>query len=559
MDNTNPGTAAKAPLPEGVDTPDYLLQTLLDAIPYPVFYKDCQGRLLGCNRAFEASRHLTRLELIGKTVYDMLPPDEARGLDLKDQQLLLCGGSEMFLTTVTAPSRLPRQVIVCKARFNHADGAQAGIVSTILDVHEQKMAEAALRQSQELLSTISRNVLDLMAILEPDGRRIYTSPSYSTVLGYSPEQLDRFMPMELIHPEDQPQVRTALADVFGRGIQRNVECRLRHQNGAWLHFECIANPVDHPTGQPSQALIVGRDVTARREAELERKQMEVQLRHAQKLESIGSLAAGIAHEINTPTQYIGDNTSFLGGALPEILDCLEAQRGFLLDLQTRQPLPPKAAAALARIDALDMDYLIEEIPKAIRQTLDGVARVATIVSAMKDFSHPGTEGKVLADLNKAIESTLIVTRNAWKYVATLESQLDPELPPVLCLQGEINQVILNLVVNAAHAIEEVLPARPPGSLGFIRVSTRQVGQEVRISVADDGPGIADAVLERMFDPFFTTKPVGRGTGQGLAIVHAVVVEKHGGRLQVETELGRGTTFHVFLPLEPGTVGQVPEP
>jgi len=178
---------------------------------------------------------------------------------------------------------------------------------------------------------------------------------------------------------------------------------------------------------------------------------------------------------------------------------------------------------------------------------------------MKDFSHPGTEGKVLANLNKAIESTLIVTRNAWKYVATLESQLDPELPPVLCLQGEINQVILNLVVNAAHAIEEVLAGRPAGSLGLIRVSTRQVGQEVRISVADDGPGIADAVLERMFEPFFTTKPVGRGTGQGLAIVHAVVVEKHGGRLQVETELGRGTTFHIFLPLEPGTAGQVVEP
>jgi len=559
MDNTNPVTAARVPLPEGLDTPDYLLQTILDAIPYPLFYKDRQGRFLGCNRAFEADRRQTRQELLGKTVFDILPPEEARALDLKDQQLLLSGGSETFLTTVTDPSMSPRQIIVCKASFNHADGAQAGLVTTILDVHEQKMAEAALRQSQELLSTISRNVLDLMAILDPDGRRTYTSPSYSTVLGYSPEQLDRFGPMDLIHPEDQALIRTALANVFGRGIQQNVECRLQHKSGAWLHFECIANPITHPTGQPSQALIVGRDVTARREAELERKQMEVQLRHAQKLESIGSLAAGIAHEINTPTQYIGDNTSFLGSALPEILDCLEAQRRYLLDLQARQPLPPEAATLLARIGSLDLDYLVEEIPKAIRQTLDGVARVATIVSAMKDFSHPGTEGKVLANLNKAIESTLIVTRNAWKYVATLESQLDPELPPVLCLQGEINQVILNLVVNAAHAIEEVLAGRPAGSLGLIRVSTRQVGQEVRISVADDGPGIADAVLERMFEPFFTTKPVGRGTGQGLAIVHAVVVEKHGGRLQVETELGRGTTFHMFLPLEPGTAGQVVEP
>jgi len=165
---------------------------------------------------------------------------------------------------------------------------------------------------------------------------------------------------------------------------------------------------------------------------------------------------------------------------------------------------------------------------------------------MKDFSHPGTEGKVLANLNKAIESTLIVTRNAWKYVATLESQLDPELPPVLCLQGEINQVILNLVVNAAHAIEEVLAGRPAGSLGLIRVSTRQVGQEVRISVADDGPGIADAVLERMFEPFFTTKAQGKGTGLGLSTVFGIV-QQSGGTIWVYSELGKGTTFKLYFP------------
>jgi len=535
-------------MPAMPDEPGYLLQTLLDAIPYPFFYKDLQGRFLGCNRAFEATRGQTRNELTGKTVFDLLPLEEARRLHLKDQELLDSGGSATFPEEVTQPAWGSRQVIVNKATFNHADGSLAGIVTTVMDVTEQKLAEAALRQSQDLLSTISRNVTDLMAIVDPEGRRLYSSPSYFTHLGYTREELDELTPLALVQPEDQPVIRRALAEVFGRGVQQDVEYRLRRRDGALLHFESKANPIFQPGGEVFQALIVARDVTERKTAELARKQMEVQLRHAQKLESIGSLAAGIAHEINTPIQYIGDNTAFLGGALPDLLTCLAEQRRFLLELEARHSLPAEAAGMLARLHELDLDYLTEEIPKAVRQTLEGVARVAVIVSAMKDFSHPGGEGKALANLNKAIESTLTVSRNEWKYVARLETDLEPELPPVLCLQGEINQAILNLVVNAAHAIEDALGGRHTGRLGTIKVSTSRVGQEVRISVADNGRGIPENIRERIFEPFFTTKPVGKGTGQGLAIVHAVVVEKHGGRVAVESAPGQGTTFHLFLPL-----------
>ena len=329
-----------------------------------------------------------------------------------------------------------------------------------------------------------------------------------------------------------------------------MEYRLRHRDGSWLHFESRANPILHPAGQPQQALVVARDVTEHKAAERTRGEMEVQLRHAQKLESIGSLAAGIAHEINTPTQYIGDNTAFLGGALPGLLACLQDQRGYLAGLRAAAALPPEAAELLRRIEDLDLDYLVEEIPKAIRQTLEGVGRVTAIVSAMKDFSHPGAEGRVPANLNHAIESTLTVSRSEWKYLARLESDLDPGLPPVPCLQGEINQAVLNLVINAAHAIEESLGGRNTGKLGLIRIATRQVGREARISVSDNGQGIPEAIRERIFEPFFTTKPVGKGTGQGLAIVRSVVVDKHGGRVTVETETGRGTTFHLFLPLGP---------
>ena len=253
---------------------------------------------------------------------------------------------------------------------------------------------------------------------------------------------------------------------------------------------------------------MSRDITARKEADLERKQLEVHLRHAQKLESIGSLAAGIAHEINTPTQYIGDNASFLAGCVPGLLACVTAQRQFLLDLEARGALPEGGAQLLRQIEAQDLDYLVEEMPSAIRQSLEGVARVARIVSAMKDFSHPGGEGKSLADLNKAVLSTLTVSHNEWKYVAELETDLDAALPPVPCFLGELNQALLNLVVNASHAIEEVLGGRSSGRLGLIRVATRQVGREVRISVSDSGNGIPEAIRDRIFEPFFTTKAVG---------------------------------------------------
>jgi len=542
----NPGIRSAGQAP---DEPGYLLRTLLDTMPYPFFFRDCQGRLIGCNRAFEKVRNQTIGAMAGMTVFDLMPPEEAERLHRKEQELLQSGGRETFPETVTTPALGTRQVIVHHAAFNHADGTRAGLATTILDVTEQKAAEAALWQSQDLLSTISRNVTDLMAIVDPKGAYLYTSPSYTTVLGYAQEELEALPTLALVHPEDRPQVLQALAAVFGQGVQQNVEYRLRHKNEDWLHFEAKANPIFQPTGRAVQALIVARDVTRRKSVELERKQMEVQLRHAQKLESIGSLAAGIAHEINTPIQYIGDNTAFLGGALPELLACMDAQRRFLLALQARQALPEEAAEVLGQINRLDLDYLADEIPKAIRQTLDGVVRVAGIVSAMKDFSHPGVEGKVPSNLNKAIESTLTVSRNEWKYVARVETDLDPALPPVRCLQGEINQAVLNLVVNAAHAIEEALGGRHTGKLGVIGISTRQVGQEVRISVSDNGPGIPEAIRDRIFEPFFTTKPVGKGTGQGLAIVHAVVVEKHGGRVTLETQAGRGTTFHLFLPLD----------
>ncbi len=281
-------------------------------------------------------------------------------------------------------------------------------------------------------------------------------------------------------------------------------------------------------------------------ADEDKRLVNVQLLQAQKLESIGQLAAGIAHEINTPTQFIGDNVHFLKDACGELLKLVESARKAL----PRDGVVDGAMFAdferVAR--ECDLEFLEVEIPKAIGQTLEGVERVAKIVRAMRDFSHPGGSEKTQVDLNKAIETTVTVARNEWKYVADTRLELAPELPSVTCFPGEINQVLLNLVVNAAHAIKAA-GAGDGGGKGVITISTRLDGDMVEIRVGDTGTGIAEEHRHRIFDPFFTTKELGKGTGQGLTLAHQVIVKKHGGTLRFETEVGKGTTFVIRLPLE----------
>jgi signal transduction histidine kinase/PAS domain-containing protein len=272
--------------------------------------------------------------------------------------------------------------------------------------------------------------------------------------------------------------------------------------------------------------------------------LEIQLRQAQKLESIGQLAAGIAHEINTPTQYIGDNAIFLRGAFEEVWALMPPLRA--LAEHPEEPGPQEAArSALA---GSDLDFLESEVPKAIGECLEGVSRVSRIVSAMRDFSHPGASSKQATDLNRAIESTAIVCRSEWKYVAELVLELDPQLPLVPCLPDEFNQVVLNLIINAAHAITEAAQGGP-GRLGTITISTGAEGDHAAIRIRDTGTGIPEAIRTRIFDPFFTTKGVGKGTGQGLAMAYATIVTKHGGTLTVDSEVGQGTTFLLRLPLQ----------
>ena len=200
------------------------------------------------------------------------------------------------------------------------------------------------------------------------------------------------------------------------------------------------------------------------------------------------------------------------------------------------------------IEEADLEYLTEEVPVTINQSLDGVKRVDQIVKAMKDFSHPGEEEKISTDINKVIETTLTVCRNEWKYVAEVDTDLSPSLPPVPCFPGDISQVFLNIIVNAAHAISDITENGNNG-LGKISISTQAENGYATILIKDTGGGIPKNIHNQVFNPFFTTKERGKGTGQGLAIAHRVVVKKHQGTLSFDSVKNQGTTFIIKLPLQ----------
>jgi signal transduction histidine kinase len=337
------------------------------------------------------------------------------------------------------------------------------------------------------------------------------------------------------HDGFRQQVELALCDAIGAGRPFDLEGTVRTAKGNDRQVR-VRGRVYKEDDRASRILGLISDVT-------EQKLVEARMSQAQKMESVGQLAAGIAHEINTPTQFVGDNLRFLQTAFQDIAQAMAA-----IAEATAQPGAEACAPAIGEaLRVADWDFLRGEVPTAIAQALEGVERVAGLVRAMKDFAHPGSEQKEYADLNRAIASTTTVARNEWKYVAELNLELAEDLPRVPCYLADVNQVVLNMVVNAAHAIEE-RRGKTGEQKGTITVRTRVEEPCVVIEIEDDGNGMPEHVKARIFDPFFTTKGVGKGTGQGLSISHQVVVKRHQGSIDVRSQVGVGTTMIVRLPL-----------
>lgn len=399
------------------------------------------------------------------------------------------------------------------------------------DITERRRAEREFLLTQVSVERASVGI----QWMNSKGRIVYANQAACLYARRSREQL-LLLSVWDINPDFPKQTWKIFWEKLKKQGSVSFESQLQAENGEVLPIEITTNYLSFD----GQEYCVGfaRDIR-------ERRQLESQLRHSQKLEGIGQLAAGIAHEINTPTQFVTDNLSFLRDSWNSTYDLVERYRSTLHDLASQ--LPACAVEALEKAEqSCDLSFIASEVPRAIDQSLDGAHRVARIVRAMKEFSHPDSAEKTAMNLNKAIESTVTVARNEWKYVAELVTEFDAALPPVVCYPGDINQVVLNLIVNAAHAIKEKIKE---GEKGRITVRTRMLDACVEVSVADTGTGIPEAIRGRVFDPFFTTKEVGKGTGQGLAMAYAVVVKKHGGKIWFETKVGEGTTFLVTLPTE----------
>ena len=403
-----------------------------------------------------------------------------------------------------------------------------------------------LEESREQYRLIAESTNAIPFTYLPGTRTFaYVGPQVQKSLGYPLERWSEpgFLD-SVLAPEQLAAVRARLSVAVGSG-ETEFECGLLAQNGVTRQLRWVVTPGELRQEACLRGLML--DITQQRK-------LESDLQQAQKLESVGRLASGVAHEINTPVQFITDNVHFLRtctGDLTRLIQSLRAANQLVLD---GAPSLEAASTAVETEKQIDLTYLLDDMPKAHQSCIDGLQRVATIVRSMKEFAHPDSSEMSSVDLNRAIESTLVIASNEYKYVATVETRLG-QIPQVSCHAGEINQAVLNIIVNAAHAIGDVV--KDSGGRGKITVATRHDGDYVVISITDTGGGIPEHIRARIFDPFFTTKEVGKGTGQGLAIARSVLVDKHGGDLTMETEVGVGTTFHLRLPIA-GKVKEVLE-
>jgi PAS domain S-box-containing protein len=519
------------------------LQLLLDSTAEPIYGVDLSGNCTFCNQAFlRTLGYKDTSDLLGRNMHEVMHHSRADGSTYPLEECCILKAFGTGSSAHVDDEVMWRSDGTCLPveYWSHPvtrEGTIVGCVVTFVDITERKAAQEALRRAHEDAELFINSVPSILIGIGRDSRIRRWNLAAAKVFGLAKGEVAGKLLAECgiqwVRSDMQIEVDSWCADPDFRRVEAlpfviNGDTRFLGLTLSWVRKEI------------DELLIIGSDVT-------EREMLGQQLRQAQKLEAIGQLAAGIAHEINTPTQYVGDNTRFLQESWPLFNELLAITKEMRLEASPG----PISSPALQRFEALahaaDFEYLQAEIPRAIEQSLEGIQRVGNIVRAMKEFSHPGSEEKRSIDINKAIETTITVARNEWKYVADVETHFNLDLPLVLCHAGEFNQVILNLLINAAQAIAQSAADGSQGK-GKIVVSTGRVTDWAEISISDTGAGIPEAVRPRVFEPFFTTKPVGKGTGQGLALAYTAIVRRHGGKIWFDSELGKGTTFHIRIPL-----------
>jgi two-component system, NtrC family, sensor kinase len=526
-----------------------LLRAFLEATPDQIYFKDLAGRFLRVsNTQAEKLRFGSPEAAIGKTDFDAFSDEHAHKA-FEDEQRIIRTGQPIFRVEEREIFLDGRQawVSTTKLPLRDATGTIVGTFGVTIDITARKKAETALLDSEQRWRKLLANSQEIVMLVGGGGDFTYASPSVERWLGIAPGDLCGTQLKDWSHPDD----RAAVAEAFQRacrsptaaGTPVAVNHRVAHRDGSWHSLETtLVCLLDDPS--IGGVLISSRDVTERALLEQERERLELERRVSQRLEAVGQLAAGIAHEINTPLQFVGDSVSFLQEAVDELLtltnvyhDLMHTTR--MIDKNERRRLATEAE------EKADLEYLTERLPKAFDRTVEGISRVRSIVQAMRRFSHASNSDTAPSDLNEALDTTLAVCRNEYKYVADVELDLG-ELPLVTCNIGEINQVFLNLIINAAQAIGDKVAGTE--ERGTISVSTRLESGEAVIRITDDGPGIPPELQDRIYEPFFTTKQIGKGSGQGLALARTTI-EQHSGALNCASEPGAGATFTIRLPVQ----------
>ncbi|MDD3899345.1 MAG: PAS domain S-box protein [Syntrophomonadaceae bacterium] len=430
--------------------------------------------------------------------------------------------------------------------------ASPGLIETFANqasvAIERRRVEDQLLEREKQLAVTLESIGEGVIAVDTMGKIQLLNPAAETITGWSSHEA-REQPLVKVFPLLDPASNSsgklmAFKDFLpedGSGERRFQNLTLLCDNQV---RKIIAGTISRMLGSNQQILgftMVFQDIT-------EQQQHQTQQALSQKLESIGQLAAGIAHEINTPMQYVGDNIYFMEDALSDLIPLVVEYRKLVNECELVGNKIELVREIHHREQQIDLDYLQEELPRALEQSREGIDRVRKLVLTMKDFAHPSSGIKAFADLNKGVQSTIQISINEWKYYAELQAELSPNLPLVYCVIDEINQAVLNLIVNSTHAIRDAVNTGRY-TKGLIQVKTRQEGDDVAIEIADNGGGIPAEVKYLIFDPFFTTKDVGKGTGQGLTITHDIIVNKHGGRITLESEENKGTRFTLYLPVK----------
>ena len=527
-----------------------LLQMLLDNTVDMIYFKDLESKFIRISKSQAVRFGLEDVsDAIGKSDFDFFAKEHAQSAFDDEQEIIRTGNPILYKQEEEIwPNKEANWVVSTKLPLCDENKNIVGTFGVSRDITTKKKMEELLYAEKEILSTTLMSISEGVIATDSEGFITYLNKRAEALTGFSSDE-----------SVDQP-VHTILCilDTRSEQLHDNVIQLLYDIENARKQFTSYTTPII--VSKEGKKLLVNASISSiySKKGEVvghvivfdditDLQEKETQTALSQKMESIGQMASGIAHEINTPIQYVGDNLRYLQRAFTKVVDIFKIQRSQFENLKSDQNDTDEKTSGVSPVDLKKIDWYIDEVPISIEDALAGVERVRKIVLAMREFSHPSGSDKTFSDINNGIETTVTISRNEWKYVADMELQLAENLPLVSCYMDEINQVVLNMVVNAAHAIRDVVENNPEEK-GKITIKTENTEESVLIYISDTGTGIPTNILDRIFDPFFTTKAVGKGTGQGLFLAHNVIVNKHDGKISVESEEGVGTTFIIEIPI-----------